>query len=141
MSYQFTSDANDLDLDVIHGFLVSSYWAKGISRALVEQSIQHSLCFGIKDDAGLVAFGRFVTDTATFAYLADVFVLPEHRGKGLAKKMMREALALPQLSGLRRMMLTTKDAQPLYEKFGFSGVSDPTALMERLEHDIYQRGS
>ena len=140
MTYRFTSAPEDMDLDVIHGFLVSSYWAKGISRALVEKSLQHSFCFGIKQDTNLVAFGRFITDYTTFAYLADVFVVPEHRGRGLAKQMMSEVLKLPELSGLRRTILVTNDAHGLYEQFGFAEVVKPSRFMERVDADVYLDG-
>lgn len=139
MKYQFTTDPDDMDVDVIHGFLVSSYWAKGVGRELVEKSILNSFCFGLKYGQDLIAFGRFITDTATFAYLADVFVLAEHRGQGLAEKMMAEVLELPEVTGLRRMMLVTKDAHSLYRKFGFSEAAYPARLMERLDQDIYLR--
>src|SRR5262249_11924231 len=119
-----------LDLDVIHGFLTNCYWSPGIPRAVVEKALTHSLCFVVYDspttltpaDArpAQICFARLVTDRATFAYLADVFILEPYRGRGLSKRLMESIMAHPDLQGLRRMMLLTRDAHGLYEQFGFT---------------------
>src|SRR5206468_7795997 len=108
--YEISTDRSRLDVAVIHDFLRSSYWAQGISRAVVEKSIQHSLCFGVFFGRQQVGFARVVTDFAAFAYVADVFVVPEHRGPGVAKMLMRAIVEHPDLQGLRRLLLATRDA-------------------------------
>jgi GNAT superfamily N-acetyltransferase len=129
--FTLTTDPARLDLDVIHGFLNrESYWAAGIPKGMLERAVAGSLCFGVYDGAGRqVAFARVVTDRATFAYLCDVFVLPSHRGRGLSKWMMECVVAHPDLQGLRRFVLVTRDAHRLYEQFGFTPVADPTGYM------------
>ena len=139
MDYSFSTDRAHMDIDTIHEFLVDSYWAKGIPKDLLQQAIDNSFCFGMIHATKLVAFGRFVTDYATFAYLADVFVVPAHRGKGLSKTMMAEVLARPEIQGLRRMLLVTRDAHGLYEKFGFEQVTDSRRFMQQVDPDIYTR--
>jgi GNAT superfamily N-acetyltransferase len=126
-----------LDLDVVHGFLTASYWATGIPRATVERSLAGSLNFGLYRDGAQIGFARFVTDGATFAYLADVFVLPDHRGQGLAKWLVGTALTHPALTGLRRVLLATRDAHALYAQFGFTPLARPERFMEILELDVY----
>jgi len=127
------------DLNVVHGFISQSYWAKGIPRRLIEKMIKHSLCFGVYQRRTQVGFARVISDFTTFAYLADVFVLPEHRGKGLSKALVATVLAHPDLQGLRRWMLVTLDAQGLYEQFGFRRVAQPERHMEIIDHEIYVR--
>ena len=120
-----------LDLDVIHGFLSSCYWAKGIPREIVARSIEHSLCFGVYDGNGAqVGFARVISDFATYAYIADVFVLESHRGQGLGKLLMEGITQHPELQGLRRWSLSTLDAHGLYAQFGFKPVAAPERLME-----------
>ena len=144
-----------LDVDVIHAFLRRSYWAPGIPREVVERSIAGSLCFGVYHQplagepgppaaAGAargaqIGFARAVTDCATFAYLADVFVLEEWRGRGLSKLIMRCVGEHPKLQGLRRWMLATADAHGLYRQFGFDSPGDTSRLMEKLDREIYTR--
>ncbi|WP_017462820.1 GNAT family N-acetyltransferase [Dyella ginsengisoli] len=129
-----------LDRDMIHAFLAEqAYWSRGIPRETVERAIEGSLCFGGYLDGHQVAFARVVTDGATFGYLADVFVLPEHRGRGHAKTLMAAVMAHPQLQGLRRFSLATLDAHALYAGFGFTAPSRPQNLMEKLDPDIYTR--
>src|SRR5690349_12104076 len=111
--YEISTDRSRLDVAVIHDFLRSSYWAAGIPRAVVERSIQHSLCFGAFFEGRQVGFARVVTDFATFAYVADVFVLAEHRGHGVAKMIMQAIVDRPDLQGLRRLLLATRDAHGL----------------------------
>src|SRR5919109_1386458 len=117
--FMVSSDAKKLDLDVVHGFLKDCYWARGIPRAVVRRSLQNSLCFGVYHGRAQVGFARAITDRATFAYLADVFVLESYRKRGLAKFMMRCIMQHPELQGLRRWSLLTRDAHQLYHQFGF----------------------
>jgi GNAT superfamily N-acetyltransferase len=137
--YEISGDKSRLDVDAIHAFLVQSYWAAGIPRGVVERSIEGALCFGIYHSGRQVGFARVVTDGATFAYLADVFVLEAHRGLGLAHEMLRVVFSHPQLQGLRRFMLATRDAHGLYEEFGFTALSKPDRIMERLDPDVYRK--
>ena len=135
---RITTNNDDLDLSLIHGFLSEhSSWAKGIPLALVQQSIANSLCFGGFIGASQVAFARVISDYSTFANLVDVFVLPEHRGKGYSKILMNTVLGHPQLQGLRRFMLATGDAHGLYAQFGFMAPLYPESLMERYIPKIY----
>jgi GNAT superfamily N-acetyltransferase len=129
--YIISTDKNKLDLDVIHGYLVECYWAKGIPRDVIERSIKHSLCFGIYLGKEQVGFSRVITDYATFMYLADVFVLGPHRGKGLSVAMMDMIVNHPALQGIRTWTLLTKDAHGLYEKFDFQNHVDPKRFMIR----------
>jgi GNAT superfamily N-acetyltransferase len=128
-----STDPSRLDLDVIHGFLSGSYWAKGISRDTVERSIEHSLCFGAYAGGHQVGFARVITDRATFAYVADVFVLESHRGSGVGKRLMECIVSHRELQGLRRWTLFTRDAHGLYRQYGFGDARYPERLMERLE--------
>lgn len=135
------SDARErLDVDMIHGFLAQSYWAAGIPRSTVERALDHSLNFGLYRAGAQLAFARFVTDRATFAYLADVFVLPAHRGQGLGRRIVEVALTHPALDGLRRMLLATRDAHALYARFGFAPVARPERFMEIHRPDVYRSG-
>ena len=136
--YLISSDPALLNLDVIHGFISQSYWAKDIPRPLVERMIRNSLCWGVYHEASQVGFARVITDKATFAYLADVFVLPEHRGRGLSKALVATIRAHPDLQGLRRWMLITADAQGLYEQFGFKPVPHPERHMEIHRPGMYE---
>jgi GNAT superfamily N-acetyltransferase len=147
MDYLISADPTKLDLDLIHKFLSEhSYWARGIPREVVARSIANSLCFGVysvpnttpKLDWCHVGFARVTTDRATFAYLADVFILPEHRGQGLSKRLMQAVLAHPDLQGLRRWMLATADAHELYRKFGFAALSRPDRFMQCHNPDVYK---
>ncbi|OOG47260.1 GNAT family N-acetyltransferase [Rhodanobacter sp. C06] len=139
---QVSTDKDRLDVEQIHRFLATeAYWSRGIPRETVERAIAGSLCFGGYVDGRQVAFARVVTDGATFAYLADVFVLPEHRGQGHSKALMAVVMAHPQLQGLRRFSLATGDAHGLYAGFGFTAPARPQYLMEKLDQDIYTRAS
>jgi GNAT superfamily N-acetyltransferase len=137
--YRISTDPDRLDRGVIHGFLRDSYWASGIPREVVDASIRHSLPFGLYESDAMVGFARVITDFATFAYLADVFVLPSHRGRGLAIWLMEVIRGHPELQGLRRWVLATKDAHGLYEKSGFSELADPGRYMEIVDRDVYKR--
>ena len=139
--YEITCDKTGLDIGAIHSFLSQSYWSPGISRAVVERAIANSLCFGVFLRAEQVGFARVVTDKATFAYLADVYILPAHRGLGLAQRLMEQVLGHPELQGLRRMLLATRDAHALYAKFGFRPLAAPERIMEIHKPDVYQRAA
>lgn len=136
MEYRVSSELSEMDFDVIHGFISNSYWAQGMPAALLQKALSNSLCFGVFDkDNQQLAFARLITDKATFAYLADVFVLESHRGLGLSKMMMATIMEHPDLQGLRRIMLATRDAHGLYAQFGFGAVDHPETLMQiRLEN-------
>ncbi|MEJ0085578.1 MAG: GNAT family N-acetyltransferase [Pseudomonadota bacterium] len=137
--YEISTDRARLDLHAIHAYLVPSYWSPGIPLKIVARAVSHSLCFGLFENAGgaQVGFTRVVTDYATFAYLCDVYVLEEHRGRGLSKWMMREVMAHPALSGARRVMLATRDAHGLYRQNGFVVAGAAGNLMEIVRPDIY----
>ena len=137
--YLISTDSSRLDFEIIHGFLSQSYWAKSIPRALVEKMTRNTLCFGIYHHDRQVGFARIISDYTTFAYLADVFVLPEHRGKGLSKTLVSTIRAHPDLQNLRRWMLVTLDAHGIYEQVGFHGLTHPERHMEIIDHQIYER--
>jgi GNAT superfamily N-acetyltransferase len=137
--FTVTDRRADLDIETIHHFLRESYWAKGIPRPIVEKAINNSLCFGLYHNSRQIGFGRAVSDQATFAYLADVFVVPAYRGRGLGKWLVSCVLAHPELQGLRRWLLATLDAHGLYEKNGFVKLHKPERFMEINDPDIYQR--
>jgi GNAT superfamily N-acetyltransferase len=137
-NFRISTDKASLDLSLIHRFLCEhSTWAKGIPLALVQKSIEHSLCFGGFIGDAQIAFARVITDYATFANLVDVFVLPEYRGKGYSKTLMATVLAHPELQGLRRFTLATGDAHGLYAQFDFTAPLFPRSLMERYFPEIY----
>jgi GNAT superfamily N-acetyltransferase len=130
VNVEISTERAKLDVDVIHGFLARSYWAGGISREKVARSLEGSLCFGLFVDGRQAGFARVISDRTTFAYLCDVFVLEEHRGRGLAKRLIAAVRAHPDLAGLRRFLLATRDAHGLYEPFGFTCVTEPRKFME-----------
>jgi len=132
--YTISTDPRRLDLDLIHDFLSGSYWAAGRSRERVACSIEHSLPFGLYHPGGQVGFGRVVTDYVVIAYLADVFVLEAHRGKGLGGWLVETALGAPELQKIRVWTLGTRDAHELYRRFGFAE-QRPGVWMERLDAD------
>jgi GNAT superfamily N-acetyltransferase len=138
--YTVSSDPARLDVDAIHAFLTGCYWSTGIPRDTVARAVAHSLGFGLyAADGAQVGFVRAVTDRATFAYLCDVYVLDAHRGRGLGEWLVAFALADPALQGLRRMILATRDAHGLYERFGFGPPKWPNAYMDIVQPDIYLR--
>jgi GNAT superfamily N-acetyltransferase len=137
--FTISTDRSKLDREAIHRFLAGSYWAKGISRGIVDRSIEGALCFGVYEGVRQVGFARVITDLATFAYLADVYVVESHRGRGLATWLMESILAHPDLQGLRRWMLVTRDAHPLYRKMGFKDLAHPERIMEMTFPGIYER--
>ena len=137
-AYEISTDPARLDVAAIHGFLTRSYWSPGIPIGIVERALRNSLCFGVYESSGAqVGLARVVTDYATFAYLCDVYVLEEHRGVGLAKRLMRELMSHPALSGARRVMLATRDAHGLYAGFGFREAGAAKNLMEIVRPEIY----
>ncbi len=129
--YEVSTDSARLDLPFIHRFLAASYWAKEIPFELIQRSIENSLCFGSYLAGGneQVGFARVITDYATFAYVADVFVAEEHQGHGVGKALMRAIIDHPPLQGIRRFLLITKDAHGLYAQFGFRPIPDPDRFM------------
>ena len=125
-----SSDRSLIDLWVVHSFLTESYWAKGVSEEIVQRSIENSICLGAYKDGEQVGFARAVTDRATFAFLADVFVIESERGNGVGKMLVEAALNHPELRELRRWLLATDDAHGLYERFGFGPLRRPKRWME-----------
>ena len=139
--YRISSERADVDVGVVHRYLSEeSYWARHISRETVERSLAHSLCFSVLRDAQMVGFARVVSDRATFAYLCDLFIAPTARGRGLSKRLMATIDAHPDLQGLRRVLLGTRDAHGLYAQFGFTALQAPHRFMERHDADVYSRG-
>jgi N-acetylglutamate synthase-like GNAT family acetyltransferase len=138
--FLISTDRSKLDIDVIHRFLARSYWAAGIPRATVIRAIENSLCFGVYDGAEQVGFARVISDFATYAYIADVFILEPYRERGLGKELMASIMAHPELQGLRRWSLGTRDAHGLYAQFGFKPVDNPSPIMmEIVNPEIYSR--
>ena len=129
--YVVSTDKSRLDLDVVHGYLKRPYWAGGVPLDVVRRSVENSLVFGMYRGAEQVGFARVVTDHATFAYLANVFVFEEHRGQDLGKWLVETVLSHPELQGLRRWMLATRDAHGLYRKCAFTGLDNPEIFMEK----------
>jgi GNAT superfamily N-acetyltransferase len=139
--YAICTDRARLDLALVHGFLTASYWAKGIPLEIVRRSAENSLCFGLYRGAQQIGFARVVTDYATFAYLGDVFILEEFRGRGLSKWLMQVVFSHPNLQGLRRWHLATRDAHGLYRQFGFTDLKNSSVHMEKWDPEIYSRSS
>ena len=139
---RISADFDDIDLALVHGFLSGdSYWAAGIPLDTLERALRNSICSSGHLDGQQVAFARAVTDQATFAYLADVFVLPQHRGKGYGRAIVEALMADPRLQGLRRWHLVTKDMQPLYAQLGFVPLSQPERHMQKHDPDVYRRAA
>jgi GNAT superfamily N-acetyltransferase len=130
-TYEISTESARFDLDLIHEFLTTTYWARGRPREVIERSIRNSLCFGAFDGAHQVGFARVITDRAVFGYLADVFVVPSHRRRGVAKQLMTAIIGHPDVSGLRVLLLRTRDAHGLYAQFGFNPLSDADEMMVR----------
>ena len=129
-----------LDIDAIHAYLNRAYWSEGIPLETVRLAVTHSLCVGIyAPDGAQVGFARIVTDQATFAYLADVYVLEDHRGLGLTKAMMAAFMDLPLATQVRRFLLATSDAHGLYQQFGFKAPNRPELFMEINRPELYKR--
>jgi GNAT superfamily N-acetyltransferase len=136
--YLISTDPAKFDLDAIHAYLVRAYWCEGIPRETMERAIANSLCFALLRGKAQIGFARVVTDSATYAYLCDVYVLEEYRDKGLGKWLMECVIGHPALQGLRRFSLATRDAHNLYRQFGFRELSKPESMMEILRPDIYR---
>jgi len=135
--FAISTDRQRLDLDVIHGYLAECYWAKGIPRDVVARSIENSLCFGVYAEGKQVGFARVISDFATYAYIGDVFVLEAFRSHGLGKWLMQCIMQHPELQGLRRWSLVTRDAHGLYSQFGFEPLKKPQNYMELHRPDVY----
>jgi len=135
--YRLTEDPIEIDVAEAHAFLARSYWAEGISLSTVAAAIDHSFCIAVYYGSAQIAFARLITDFATFAYLTDVYVLEDHRGKGLASVMLAHLQEHPRLQGLRRWLLFTADAQAVYEKAGWTTYVHPDRVMIRDNPDIY----
>lgn len=138
---EIDTDKTRLDLALIHAFLVRSHWARGIPFAVMKNAIDNSLAFGLYRGGDQIGFARVVSDHATFAYLADVFVVKAERGKGLGKVLVETILAHPDLQGLRRWLLGSRDAQALYRRCGFSEPPRGFAFLERHDGEVYQTAS
>lgn len=129
-NYTISTDKAKLDIPLIHRFLSQeAYWCQNIPVEIVQRSIENSVCFGVYQAENQVGFARVITDFATFGYLADVFILPEHRGQGLSKQLVAFIMGYPPLQGLRRLMLVTLDAHGLYSQFGFKPIENPENTM------------
>lgn len=137
--FSISTDKSKIDLATIHNFLKSSYWSDNIPRAIVEKSINNSLCFGIYEGEKQVGFARVITDYATFAYLADVFILEPYRGQGLGKWLVKTILKHPELQGLKKWLLVTKDAHELYRQYGFQNLTRPERYMDIVNSNIYKQ--
>ena len=141
--FRISTDPAELDVAALHAYLSRSYWAQGIPREVVERSLRHSLCFGLYEEKEWskrqVGFARVVSDRATFAYLGDVYVLEDYRGRGLSKWLMECIRTHPELQGLRRWSLATRDAHGLYGRFGFTSLADPSRWMEIHDPESYAR--
>ncbi|EGR1226517.1 GNAT family N-acetyltransferase [Vibrio cholerae] len=137
--FEISTDNNRLNFEVIYEFISQSYWAADIPKATLEKAISNSFCFGVYDSIGhQVGFARLITDKATFAYLADVFIIESQRGKGLSKRLVETIVTHPELQGLRRMVLATRDAHGLYAQYGFKPVENPEILMQIWQPNIYR---
>ncbi len=139
--YCISTDKNRLQIPVIHTYLAErSYWAKGIPQSTVERSIENSIAFGVYHHDQQIGFCRVTSDLSTFAYLADVFILEEYRGKGLSKWLVSSVLSHPDLQGLRRWLLATYDAHGLYAQYGFEPLDKPENFMQIKQVNPYGMG-
>jgi GNAT superfamily N-acetyltransferase len=137
--FSISTDRDKLDLGFIHGFLSGeAYWSRNIPLETVKKSIENSLNFGLYHADRQIGYARVITDYATIAYLGDVFVISEYRGKGLSKWLMQQVTDHPDLQGLRRWLLLTRDAHELYKKFGWQPIQSPDRYMERFNPDVYK---
>ena len=138
--YCISTDRSKLDIDAIHNFLsTQSYWCQNIPFEKVKKSVDNSLNFGLYYKDQQIGFARIISDFSTMAYLGDVYVIPEHRGKGLSKWMMQVIMSHPELQGLRRWMLLTADAHGLYKQFGWKEIANPDRYMEVHNKNVYQK--
>jgi GNAT superfamily N-acetyltransferase len=137
--FTISTDSARLDRPAMREFLAASYWSPGIPQDVLDRALEGSLCFGLYEGRRQIGFARAITDRATFAYVADVYVLEEYRGRGLALWLMQTVMEHPELQGLRRWMLLTRDAHALYRKVGFVDVARPERIMEIARPDIYMK--
>ena len=139
--YTISTDKTKLDLGMIHHFLyTTAYWAVGRPMSIVRKSIENSLCFGLYDSADQLGFARIVTDYATFGWICDIFILPSHRGRGLGKWLVECMMEHPDVKGLRRILLSSRDAQELYKKYGgFNPLHYPDNWMEKFTEVPFRR--
>jgi len=138
MRFRVSTDLAEMNFALIHDYIARSYWAKGRPEKVMRKAMENSLCFAVFDDKQQIGFARMVTDSATFGYLADVFIIPACRGRGASKVLMEKVISHPDLQGLRKIMLTTRDAHGLYRQYGFTAIADPFTLMEIIEAGEYQ---
>ena len=135
--YRLSTDPAEMQVDAIHAFLSTSYWAAGIPRETVARAVANSLCVGAFHGDAQIGFARVVSDRATFAYLADVYVLEAHSGQGVARAMVQRLQDHPDLQGLRRWLLFTRDAHTVYAPLGWTPLDDPAKVMQRHFPDVY----
>ncbi len=135
-----STEFSEMDVDLVHNTLKDIYWSKGIPREIVEKAMKNSINFGVFDGPKQLAYGRIITDRATFAYMADVFVIEERRGQGIGTMLVEAIIAHPDLQGLRRFCLMTKDAHSLYARYGFKASADPSRYMEIFHPYLYTQG-
>lgn len=140
-NWKISTDPALQDVDAIHAFLRTAYWAQDIPREVVARAVQHSLCFGLFDGPAQIGLARVITDYATFAYLCDVYVLAAYRGRGLGHWLIECVMAHPQMQGLRRINLVTRDAHELYAAFGFKPAGRPEHHMELRRPGLYRTGT
>lgn len=136
---RITLNKNEMDINVVHQFLRNTYWSKGIPKTVVQGAIENSLCVGLMRNDQIIGFGRAITDYATFAYLADIYVEAPFRGKGYSELIVNALLDQCDSKGLRRILLATADAHGLYRKFGFANLAKPENFMEINQPNIYQK--
>lgn len=136
-----TSDPAAVDLEAVHAYLRTSYWAEDMPRDLLARAIANSIPFSVKRGAEQVGFARVITDRATFAYLSDVYILEAYRGRGLARRLMDAVMSHPDLQGLRRFSLTTRDAEGLYRQYGFTELATPRRHLEIFRPGLYKGGT
>lgn len=139
--YEVSTDPSRIDASMVHEFLTNSYWAKGIPLETVQLSIVNSIPFGVYHGRQQVGFARVISDLATFAYLGDVFIVPDYRGRGLSRWLMECIVSHPDLQGFRRWILATRDTHGLYRQFGFTEIKAPERWMEIHSPDIYAKKS
>jgi ribosomal protein S18 acetylase RimI-like enzyme len=139
--FTVSTDPERLDVDAVHAFLTTAYWSEGIPRETVARALAHSLCFGLYGERRQIGLARVITDSTTFAYLCDVYVLPEYSRRGLGRWLMECVMAHPDLQGLRRFSLVTRDAHELYRPFGFTEIASPGRHMEIVRPGLYKKGT
>ena len=141
-NYSISTDKSKLNFNVIYNFIANSYWAKGIPKSVMQKAIDNSMCFGVySPNNEQVGFARVVTDNATFAYLADVFITPYLQGCGLSKLLIKTIVEHPELQGLRRFLLATSDAHGLYAQYGFKPIDNPGLLMQINPANVYEENT